>query len=117
MIKMKVEVETSNGLFIGISPKCYLIGDNSVKRTFGDKICAKGVKKDVRLERDQYLTSLYKIENDERDVSEYFVFDKKIQKVVSKQQEKKLINNIYLKFSVSNNLVELTPLKKNNSYL
>ena len=114
---MKVEVETTNGVFIGISPKCYLIGDNSTKRAFDDKICAKGVKKDLKLERKQYLDSLYKIDNEERGVCEMFVFDRQLQKVVSKQQEKKLINNIYLKFRVSNNLVELTPLQKNNLYL
>ena len=114
---MKVEVETTNGMFIGISPKCYLIGDNSAKRLFEDKVCAKGVKKDVKLEREQYIRSLYNIHNEEKDVSEYFVYDKQTQNIVSKQQEKKLINNVYLKFSVSQNLVELKPLQQNNLYL
>ena len=114
---MKVEVETTNGMFIGISPKCYLIGDNSTKRRFEDKVCAKGVKKDVKLKREQYVRSLYNVNNEEKDVSEYFIFDKQSQNVISKQQEKKLINNVYLKFAVSQNLVELKPLQKNNSYL
>ena len=115
--KMKTEFRITSGLFVGLSLKCYILCDNSLKRKNDDKIAAKDVSSSNNLTREIYLDALYNVDSAPRGENSLFLYDRRRTCVNSINQHKKLPNNFYTKFAVQPDLVTLKPLSKNNCSL
>ena len=76
--------------------KCYLIGDCSAKRTFDDKIAAKGVSKSININRQNFLEALFDVTGAKKGTSTIFHFDKRTTQMSSINQQRKLLNSFYI---------------------
>ena len=92
-----------------------MIGTNCGKRGRDDKIKAKGVSSSIKLQRDQFIDSLYNVNKVSYGSSEVFRYEKQTSTMNTFTQSRKLLNSFYTKFSVQPNLVTLLPLKENGA--
>jgi len=112
--KLKTEFESSDGMFVGLSSKCYVIGRND---DVNDKICSKGVHHSIKLNRDQFRETLYDVKHEEYGSSQLFTYSKQSTQMNTVIQRRKLLNSFYTKFCVQSDLVTVKPLQKNKDYI
>jgi len=79
-----------------------------------DKICAKGISRSTsqKINRKQFIDALYDLRKQDYGMSNIFLFDRTTTTMNTVNQQKKLLNNFYTKFTVEDDLVTLTPLRE-----
>ena len=95
------------------SPKCYMIKDDTDEQTKGAQ---KGIRKDSKLEYQSYLDTLYS-------TTAHMVpqvrmqYNKQMGSMTIQEQNKAGLNPIYTKLYTNEDLITISPLKKNGEYV
>ena len=108
---LKQEYGSSRGKFYGLSPKCYHISDAvNIKRS------NKGVPRHVNFAEREFEYALF----GESKIKKKFgqiVKSKNYGAKCTREIEKKALNGIYLKMRTHDDLVTVTPLIENETYI
>lgn len=110
--KFKSEYTTYTGAYIGISPKCYILQDESQT-----KLSAKGVPRSADLNYQMFVDGCYKGESKITRTFAQINYSRLTNSMVTRSVNKKCINSCYLKFFMHTNLNLLSPLKIDNKLL
>lgn len=110
---LKSEFRTQNGSMCALSPKCYMITDDTQNRI---KKSTKGTPRSTKLTLAAYEKALFDGIVPKTSFNQ-ITADKKLGSAVTKSVTKKAINPIYLKMRVSANLVDISPFKKNDKFV
>ena len=109
----KYEALVTNGSFVALSSKCYSLKDNISNQS---KQATKGIHQSEKTHHDLFLSSLYE-DNDIYSNQLRMNFAKKYGTMAIVQQRKRALNNIFTKLRVDDDLISISPLKKNNQFI
>ena len=109
----KDEAVVTNGSFVALSSKCYSLKDNIANES---KQATKGVRNSDSLRHELFLKSLY--ENDDVYTDQFRMnFARNHGTMAILNQRKRALNNIFTKLKVEDDLVTITPLKKDGLFI
>ena len=109
----KDEAVVTNGSFVALSSKCYSLKDNLSNES---KQATKGVRHCEGLRHELFLKSLYN--NDDVYTDQCRMnFAKKHGTMAILNQRKRALNNMFTKLKVEDDMVTITPLKKNGRFI
>ena len=107
---MKEEFRSSDGCFVGLSSKCYIL-------TAGDQVkrSQKGTPKHLGMSMDQFTECLLKNEIPKATYVS-LMQDKKEGSIVTKMVTKRSLNPVYYKHRVSDNCIDISPHRDGDGY-
>ena len=109
----KNEAIVTNGSFVALSSKCYSLHDRATDES---KQATKGIRESDGFHHDLFLSALY----DNSDIysnQTRMNFDKSRGSMAIIQQRKRALNNVFTKLKVHDDMVTISPLKKNGDFI
>ena len=108
---LKEEFSSDNGVFIGLSSKCYLVSkDDYVKRS------QKGTPRHLGQSEEKFKACLLQNEIP-RASYRAILIDPKKSTCITKSVTKKSLNPVYYKHHVSDNLIDVSPFKNGEDFV
>ena len=112
---MKTENLTSDGIYIGISPKCYCLYSNADKRFLKKR--AKGIPRVNDLSVSDFKQAAHDWSYSTTVPVSRFEFNKKESTMNSVSRQQKAMNASYTKMQVQSDGITVKPLSLNGEYL
>ena len=112
---MKTENLTSDGVYVGISPKCYCLYSNTEKKFLKKR--AKGIPRVNNLSVSDFKTAAHDWSYSTTVPINRFEFNKKEKAMQSISREQKAMNTSYTKMQIQADGITVKPLSLNGEYL